>query len=56
VESALEWPLVDLLHALRHTLRERATQRYHTEIQVWAALVPHQKRQEKPPKLPDILR
>jgi hypothetical protein len=48
--------LPDLLHALRHTLRERATARYHTEIQVWAALAPHQKDPEKPPKLPDILR
>jgi hypothetical protein len=47
---------VDLLHGLRLTLRARATERYHTEVQVWAALAPHQKQAEKPPKLPEILK
>ena len=47
---------MDLLHALRHTLRERATARYHTEVLAWAALVPHQKKQENPPQIPEILR
>ena len=52
----LDVPLVDLLHALRSNLRTLATQRYHTELTVWASLAPHQKKPGKPPELPAILR
>ena len=55
-ERALDWPLVDLLHALRHLLRDRATARYYLETQVWASLAPHLKKQQNAPELPEILR
>lgn len=52
----LDVPLVDLLHALRSNLRTLATTRYHTELQVWAALAPHKKNPGNPPDLPAVLR
>lgn len=51
----LDCPLEDLLHALRYELRARATQRYHTELTVWATLAPHVKKQQPAPSLPEIL-
>jgi hypothetical protein len=54
-EVFLECLLPDLLHALRYELRARATQRYHTELTVWATLAPHVKKQTPPPNLPEIL-
>ena len=56
MEAALDWPLADLLHALRHQLRALAREQYHTEVQVWAAIAPHQQKPDKPPPIPEVLR
>jgi hypothetical protein len=41
---------------LRHRLRSLERERYFVETQVWAAIVPHQKKQDRPPELPAILK
>ena len=56
LEQALDWPLIDLLHALRYRLRTLAREQYHTEVQVWAAIAPHQEKPDKPPQIPEVLR
>ena len=56
MEAALDWPLADLLHALRYQLRTLAREQYHTEVQVWAAIAPHQQKPDKPPPIPEVLR
>jgi hypothetical protein len=56
VEAFLDEPLEDLLHALRHQLRERATEKYYVESQMHAAIAPYAGRDSKPPALPEILR
>ncbi len=50
------WPLRDLLLAWLDKLRQEARQHYALDLQVWAALAPHQEGTPKPPKLPRILR
>lgn len=54
-----EWlmlPLRDLLLAYLSILKQQAQERYELDLQVWAALAPHQKTPGKPPNLPRILR
>ena len=55
-DAALDWPLRDLFMAYLEQLRERERLAYYVDVLVWAALVPHQKRQDKPPAVPQILR
>jgi len=55
-EVVMDWPLRDLFLGYLARLKEQAQRNYEIETLVWAALAPHQKRQTKPPRLPDILR
>ena len=55
-ETLLDGPVEDLLHALRYRLRERATEKYYVESQMFAAIAPYAQRDSKPPAIPEILR
>ena len=55
-DAALDWALVDLLHAYRARLRTLARDQYHAELTVWATLAPHQKEPGKPPAIPEVLK
>lgn len=55
-DEVMDWPLRDLFLGFLERVQERARQNYQTELLVWAALAPHQKRQSKPPDLPAVLK
>jgi hypothetical protein len=50
------WPLRDVLLAYLAILKKEAQARYEQDLQIWAALAPHQKTPESPPRLPKILK
>jgi hypothetical protein len=55
-DEVMDWPLRELLLAFVARLRSRARETYALELLVWAALAPHQKKAQKPPSIPSILR
>jgi hypothetical protein len=52
----MDWPIRELLLAYLSILKREAQDRYEIDLQVWAALAPHQKDPPKPPKVPKILK
>jgi hypothetical protein len=55
-ERVLLWPLRDMLESYVWRLRRDATDTHRHDMLVWALLAPHQKRPDKPPRRPEILR
>jgi hypothetical protein len=55
VETILEWPLADLLHAFRLKLQRESRSQYQDELTVWAMIAPHVKKAPDPPDVPAIL-
>jgi hypothetical protein len=55
-EEVMDWPLRDLFLAFIERLRQAAVERYRAELLVWAMLAPYQKRSQKPPQIPSILK
>jgi hypothetical protein len=55
-DAVMDWPLRDLFLGFIDRLRDQAQRNYEIELLVWAILAPHQKRPQKPPDVPDLLR
>lgn len=55
-QELMGFPVRELLLAYLALLKERAREAYEHDLQVWAALAPHQEKPTKPPRLPGILR
>jgi hypothetical protein len=54
--EVMDWPLRDLFLGFIERLRDQARRNYEVEMLIWATLAPHQKRQQKPPDVPALLR
>jgi hypothetical protein len=52
----LDWPMRDLFLAYLARLQEQVRAQYYVDVLVWASLAPYQKRAEKPPSMPKILK
>lgn len=52
----MDWPLRDLFLAFAERMRQAALERYRVDLLVWAVLAPYQKREQKPPRIPEILK
>jgi hypothetical protein len=52
----VDWPLRDLMLAYVECMRMSALRTYETELLVWSALAPHQRRKTDPPAIPRVLR
>jgi hypothetical protein len=52
----MDWPLRELMLAYIECMRASALRRYETELLVWSALAPHQRRKTEPPAIPKVLR
>lgn len=55
-EEVMDWPLRDIFLAFIERMRQAAVERYRAELLVWAVLAPYQKRSQKPPEIPSILK
>jgi hypothetical protein len=56
IHAVQDWPLRDLLLAYIECMRVAALRAYETELLVWSALAPHQRRKTDPPAIPRVLR
>ncbi|MGH9716404.1 MAG: hypothetical protein ACRD4R_06725 [Candidatus Acidiferrales bacterium] len=56
VDAVMDWPLRDLFLAFAERMRQAALERYRVDLLVWAVLAPYQKREQKPPRIPEILK
>jgi hypothetical protein len=53
-QAVMRWPLVELLHAYLHRLRQQALEDYKHRLLMWASNVAHRK-DKKAPDPPSIL-
>ncbi len=54
--DVMDWPLRELMLAYVERMKEAALRTYETDLLVWSALAPHQRRKTDPPAIPRILR
>lgn len=54
--AVMDWPVRPMLVEYERRLKHRLQRRHELELILWAALAPHQKQPEKPPKPHPLLR
>ena len=51
-----DWPIREVMLAYIERMKLSALRSYETQLLVWSALAPHQKKRSDPPAIPKLLR
>lgn len=55
-EAVFDWSLRDLFLSFIARVKEETRAEYYVDLLIWASLAPYQKRRQKPPSVPKILK